>query len=360
MYKEFTIRNFRCFSELTIKNLERVNLIAGMNNVGKTALLEALFLHCGAYNPELALRINGFRGLEAFKIDLAPWAEAPWDSLFINFDNSKVVELIGTDEEGGQRQLHLRVISEPEELAQITASGQRISSKIEPISPSSEIARVLELSFSEGERKGKYYLIFDRQGMRIEPIPPPPPFPGIFLAARVRVPVYDDAQRFSNLAIAKRQNEILEALRVIEPRLRDLEVIVTSGGPVIHGDIGFEKLIPLPLLGEGMARLASLVLAIGNAPNGVVLVDEIENGLHYSVLPEVWKVIGEAARKFNVQVFATTHSLECIAAAHNAFCESGVYDFRLYRLDRVDETIRVACYDRETLEAAIEIGLEVR
>lgn len=109
-----------------------------------------------------------------------------------------------------------------------------------------------------------------------------------------------------------------------------------------------------------MVRLATLVLHIGNAPDGVVLVDEIENGLHHSILPKVWRAIGEVAREFNTQVFATTHSRECIVAAHRAFTESEVYDFRLHRLERLKETIRAVTYDREALEAAIETGLEVR
>ena len=109
-----------------------------------------------------------------------------------------------------------------------------------------------------------------------------------------------------------------------------------------------------------MVRLASLVLHIGNAPNGVVLVDEIENGLHHSILPKVWRAIGEVAREFNTQVFATTHSLECIVAAHKAFAGSGLYDFRLHRLERRKATIRAVTYDQEALEAAIETGLEVR
>ena len=153
---------------------------------------------------------------------------------------------------------------------------------------------------------------------------------------------------------------VLEALKVIEPRLRDLAVVVTSSGPMIHGDIGIGKLIPLPLLGDGMARLASLVLAIGNAPNGVVLVDEIENGLHHTILPQVWKAIWRVARQFNTQIFATTHSLECIKAAHKTFSQTEQYDFRLHRLERVNKTLRVVTYDQETLEAAIEMNLEVR
>ncbi len=50
MYKSFELRNFRCFRQLKVDNLERINLIAGMSNIGKTAFLEAVFIHCGAYS----------------------------------------------------------------------------------------------------------------------------------------------------------------------------------------------------------------------------------------------------------------------------------------------------------------------
>jgi AAA15 family ATPase/GTPase len=63
MYTSFEAKNFRGFEDLAISELGRVNLIAGVNNIGKTALLEALFIHCGAYNPVLALNVNALRGI---------------------------------------------------------------------------------------------------------------------------------------------------------------------------------------------------------------------------------------------------------------------------------------------------------
>ena len=360
MYQSFEMRNFRCFRELTLADLERVNLIAGVNNVGKTALLEALFLHCGAYNPALTLRVNAFRGVESLKIELGRWAETPWDSLFSGFDTSKKVELIGENDTTGRRILRLKVVRQPEELAKIGQFIQHSSGGPEGVLLSSETALVLELEYQEDERRGRYHMILDTKEPRTEPIPPPPPFPSFFLAARVRIPLAEDAARFGKLEVIEQQDVLLRALQVIEPLLRRLAVVVTGGVPTLHGDIGLGRLVPLPLLGEGMARLASLVLAVGNAPNGVVLVDEVENGMHHSILPKMWRAIGEVARQFHTQVFATTHSLECIVAAHKAFTESGVYDFRLHRLDRVKETIRAVTYDQETLAAAIETGLEVR
>jgi len=360
MYESFEVRNFRCFGELALADLERVNLIAGVNNVGKTALLEALFLHCSAYNPALTMRLNAFRGIESIRIELGRWAETPWDSLFSGFDTSRKVELIGENDTTGRRILRLKVVRQPEELAKIGQFIQHGSGGPEGVLLSAETAQVLELEYQGEEQSGRYYMIFDAKEPRTEPIPPPPPFPAFFLAARVRIPLAEDAERFGRLEIIGRQDVLLKALQVIEPRLRRLTVVVAGGVPMLHGDIGLDRLVPLPLLGEGMARLASLVLAVGNAPNGVVLVDEVENGMHHSILPKVWRAIGQVARQFNTQVFATTHSLECIVAAHKAFTESEIYDFRLHRLDRVKEIIRAVTYDQETLAAAIETGMEVR
>jgi len=119
-------------------------------------------------------------------------------------------------------------------------------------------------------------------------------------------------------------------------------------------------LVPLPFMGEGMRRVLSIVLAIANAPGGVVLIDEVENGLHHSVLIKVWQAIADAAERADAQVFATTHSYECIQAAHKAFSEKRPSDLRLFRLDRVDSEIRVAAYNETTLETSIDMSLEVR
>ena len=120
------------------------------------------------------------------------------------------------------------------------------------------------------------------------------------------------------------------------------------------------RLIPLAFMGDGTRSLARFALAIANASDGVVLIDEIENGLHYSILTEIWGGIAELARQFNVQIFATTHSYECLTAAHRAFQKSEKYDFRLHRLDRIKDSIKAATFDGEMLEAALRAKWEVR
>jgi ABC-type multidrug transport system ATPase subunit len=100
--------------------------------------------------------------------------------------------------------------------------------------------------------------------------------------------------------------------------------LVSGGLPMINGDIGIGRLIPLPLLGEGTVRLLEILLAISTTRDGVVLIDEIENGLHYSVLKKVWKAIAQYARKSNSQIVTTTHSWESIEAAREKMGSTGI------------------------------------
>ena len=169
--------------------------------------------------------------------------------------------------------------------------------------------------------------------------------------------IREEAQLLGRLRKHKRGQVLLEALRVIEPRLQSIEDNSASGAPMIWGDIGLPELIPLSAMGEGMTRIARLILAIASTPGGVVLVDEIENGLHHSILPKVWQVVDTAAQQFNTQIFATTHSFECIEAAQPFLCSG---DFRLHRLEVSGTENRCVTFKPNGISAAIRHNLEVR
>ena len=91
-----------------------------------------------------------------------------------------------------------------------------------------------------------------------------------------------------------------------------------------------------------------------------MLIDELDNGLHYSVLTETWQAIAGFSRKRNTQIVATTHSWECVRAAHSSFADTSHYDFRLHRLESEASTASMVSYDKTTLDAAIGSGVEVR
>ena len=119
-------------------------------------------------------------------------------------------------------------------------------------------------------------------------------------------------------------------------------------------------MVPLPFMGEGIGRILTILLAIAECGNGMVLIDEFDNGLHYSVLTEAWNAVATFARKQNTQIIATSHSWECVRAAHSCFAKTAHYDFRLYRLESLNTTTSMISYDKNSLDAAIETGVEVR
>jgi AAA domain, putative AbiEii toxin, Type IV TA system len=170
----------------------------------------------------------------------------------------------------------------------------------------------------------------------------------------------ENPSRYSKLEEDGRERDILPWMQVLEPRLKRLSVLVTGHGPIIHGDIGIGKMVPLPFMGEGCGRLLTLLLSIVSSRNGVVMVDEIEVGLHYSVMTKVWSALAEACRQYNVQLIATTHGWECLRSASESFGQTNMYDFKVHRLDRRDDDVECVTYDREMIETALESGLELR
>ncbi len=113
-------------------------------------------------------------------------------------------------------------------------------------------------------------------------------------------------------------------------------------------------------MGDGISRLLSIILAIATTKDGVVLIDECENGLHHSVMPRIWKAIGQAAREYNCQVICTTHSYECLAAAQEGLSGDLAEDFSYIRIDRDDGNCTAKHFDHEMLTMAVKNNMEVR
>jgi AAA15 family ATPase/GTPase len=368
MYKSFSIDNFRCFDHFEISNLKRINLIAGKNNVGKTALLEALFIHAGSYNPNLTLSVNANRGIDRIPLKFIQRNETPWDLIFFNFDSSKIIKFFGEGREFTNRLIRLQVIEKDD--PSLLAFRTEIESKLEESAKGMEILSwpdlFLELSYKENGEKEKNYFMFpavekERVLFKVVPQPPPnPPQPGYYLWPSLKPNPSDIARGYAELDVKKEQKSFIKYLKIIDSRLKDIKVGFIAEVPTLFGDIGIKPLIPFPLMGEGLDRLTKYLLTIHSATNGIVCLDEIENGFHHSVIQSVWKAIGKMASSVNAQVFASTHSFECIMAAHKAFKKEKPDLFGLFRLERINGIIKPIEYDTETLEAAIEIGLEVR
>jgi hypothetical protein len=170
-----------------------------------------------------------------------------------------------------------------------------------------------------------------------------------------------DAIDYDRVVLKAGGEERLEALlRRIEPRLKNIRSIKPHGAALIYVDLGLKEKIPAIHFGQGFIRLLSIYSELIASGKKVLLIDEVENGLHHSVLTEIWRGLLHAAEQEGVQVFATTHSYECIKAAHAAFVETMDYDFALHRLEEVKGEITVTTYDKETLETSLASNFEIR
>lgn len=366
MYKTFKVRNFRGFRELDISSLERVNLIAGKNNVGKTALLEALFLHATPNQPGIDLVLNEFRGLQSINMSEV------FREIFRNFDPSANVELRAAGDWGENERI-LRMSLGKTDRSQITL-GKAFTDEMQRLGMTQKASNeriILEYTDEKGEAFSSSGVMV---GAQVDGSIQPMSIQGIraeiknrssavILPSRHRQDQASDAESLSNLLATRKHGKVEDIMRLVEPRLQSLSVLSAASVPTIHAELeDQDRLLPMPLLGDGMARLLSLALLMSGIARDIVLVDEIENGLHHSVMKSVWQGVAQFAREFDTQVFATTHSWECIRAAHEAFSEDEIYDFRLHRLDRVngEGDVRAVTYEQEVLEAAFNMNFEVR
>lgn len=368
MYSKIIVNNFRGFHNLQLEDLKRVNIISGKNNVGKTALLEAIFIHAGRFNPELALKVNIFRGITELAIEMSPQSEPPWASLFNGFNMSNSVDIYAYDDGNRKTSVSLKPMESKDvedewfnHVAKLN-STKEVDGGWSEFSAKSVKGLVLTYRAQKNSKKveKKFNLLFTGKGPMVRPMPPSPPFPAFFQGTKSMSFFKEQTALFGKMALNKTTQEVVEFLKIVEPKLQSIQSLTVGDINMLYGDVGESHLIPISMMGDGVVRLADLILRIANCQDGVLLIDEIENGMHYSILEKIWEAIIRAAEKYNTQLFITTHSRECILAAHSAFCDSSYYDFKLLRLEAAKEEIKVFSYDEETLQTALMSNLEIR
>lgn len=361
MIKNAEIHNFKGLTCVTLEGLARVTLLGGRNNVGKTSLLEALFLYYDRHNPEALLRQYAWRGVPG--VPLHP--DALWAPVFTMYDMGQPILIQLQDEQGALSSLTLQL--NPNFVRRIPAGQSftpgmpaQIDTQAKP-TPTLSL-EVIHRTDPDDEQRAHHFVGPQGVGMETE-YEPSRPESAVFLAAATRVNPQEDAVRFGQLDIKGRQQEVVDFLRdTIEPRLKGLSVI-SLGGPttMIHAQLeGLARKIPVAYMGDGMARLLSIILILATTTNGCIFIDEIENGIHHSALPRVWQGIVKAARQFNCQVFATTHSQECLQAAVQGIPVEMKDEFCYVRLEKSGEKILGKTYAHDVLGAALERGWEVR
>jgi hypothetical protein len=305
-----------------------------------------------------------------------PSAEAPWDSWFHDFHVDKPIVVSTEDLNKHWSEYSIRLLADIGQVdlmfrQQIVAMfnvGFIQPGTSAPPEFNSLTNRILEFATTRNGATSRVYNVYSQQGIRTAGLPEQASVPSVFRPSRQELNLNEFAQQFGQLEVQGRIPTLVKNVNMIEPRLKDISMIFTPGGPALYGDIGLGRLLPIRVMGEGTSKLASLMVDVTTATDGALLIDEIENGFHYSVLEKLWAAIDQATVSQNVQFFATTHSLECIAAAHRYFTnrmqidDESTPEFRLFRLERNGnaEQTKAVSLDLEAVGNALELGFEVR
>jgi hypothetical protein len=398
------IKNFKAFEHLCIEKLGRVNLIAGMNNVGKTCLLESLSLYASGGAPSVIRDILISR-----------------DDAIVERPGIASAVVIGrngrpTDEQNAllnlTRLVHRRRPIDPN--GDISASEQGhlspplgvnvgiIDANLDKtsIGPLGSNKDALSLSI------GWFRVLVDEEGsehVRLIPVSAQDEadFDNVApylirgygkksmrtLLSRIFRPDYAESPQYVPLhrcifvhanglspgevnelwdetQLTALEDVVLSALRIIAPQIerismKGLQDPTRDPIPIVKmSDV--QEPLPLRSLGDGMSRMFGIALALVNARDGFLLIDETENGLYHAIMPDVWRLILKVAKDLNVQVFATTHSWDCIEGFQEAMVETELDEGMMLRLDRKKAGNVAILYDHRRLTIATKHHVEVR
>jgi AAA15 family ATPase/GTPase len=344
------VRRFRAFQHLCIEQLGRVNLIVGKNNVGKSCLLEAIQLYATRALPSTIWQV-----LEAHDEDIESSSRR----------HANIEEILSSVKYLFYGRKDIIDSVDPIEIGPMDASNEKLLISImfyrtQPTLFDEEIS-VPRFSIQLGEnRHVNYPLELSSPRLlrsELKEI-------NCILTTANGLNKRRIAELWDKIALTNLEDEVLIALRIIAPGMQAINIV---GDPIRgRGRSAIAKVTdiaePLPIrsLGDGMQRMLGIVLALVNARDGLLLIDEIENGLHYSAQMGLWRLIFQLAHKLNVQVFVTTHSWDCITAFQQAAQEDKQEESMLIRLELKKGEINATLFDEQKLAIATHEQIEVR
>ena len=316
MIRSIEIHNFRCYDMLTLKNCAPINVIIGDNGTGKTTLLEAIFLPL-ATGSDVAMRLRQQRGLDgAFNGAPRRIEEAAWGDFFHDSNMDKPIRLALSGDGPDGRSLEIARGAGETTLALTGGSGMP-----EPVSSSPVI-------FIWKDAKGVSHTVtpkFSAAGISLPDTGEDMP-DFYYFAATVMVGSIENAGRFSELSKANRHKQFVQTFTKEYPWIRDLNVEVHAGSPAVFATLkGSNRKIPVANISTGINRALGFMLAIALRPRAIVLIDEIENGIHYAHLAAIWRSILSLAREYETQLFISTHSRECLEPGFPGWIRISLY-----------------------------------
>lgn len=365
LFRSVDISSFRGLRNATLNSLGGLNLVTGLNGAGKSALLEAMFILSAPDKPELSNTVLAFRSIDRFALAESDLSQTPWDSLFPYGSALKEIRLSAVMRDGLVVGVEVTNAAESARIRPAAHSG-RVTPR--PSSMAVEVGqrRGMKWVTKKGKSTTTRMVYLENAGdgsnnaVKVEPPSRVPQQISAMRLPHTRIDNAELAERFGNMELAGNSAVVLQALQEFDPRVAAIRTIYNRTGPLLHVDIGLGKLLPITLMGGGFTALAEIVIDMHECRGGLLLLDEVESGFHFSVMRDVWRVIAQSASQFDVQVVASTHSIEFIrgALAGNSSVEG---EFNLYRIDRLDQgESSVTSYLASEVDSAISLGLDVR
>ena len=363
MLESFHIKNFKLFEDLEIKSLSRVNLITGKNNTGKTSLLEALTIYVTKGDIKFLVEFIEGRG-ENFNLSESDRnKEEIYRKAFItlfpnNFSQAKKIEsiILNAIEKKGfsiqdekTKALSIRFVNNDShnDIKGIEL-GQLLIERIPFFSIGLEInfndvVRIYSLNHSINYSTSNFsniqYISSNTFDSKLNP------------------------SLWDKIYLTPKEDFVFEALKIINPNAEKIGFVgddVSKRKAILKSS---EFLLPVPLksMGDGINRILTIILALVNAENGYLFIDEFENGLHHTAQTKLWEIIFKLAEKLNVQVFATTHSEDCISGFEHALnsADSKVSG-EMIKLYNKNGIIKQVQYIGEDLKVSLEHDIEIR
>lgn len=343
----FQVVHYRGIDGLSLPALTRANLVTGVNGVGKTALLEAMWLFTGRHNPTLLWNANVQRSSDAV---LDPVARLSRGAL----------EMAGV--ESGSHH-HLR--STFEKVADIVRPAG-IESAPETNRMQLPLIGRIDTYLDQELAEGKIGALYPTPWGLVQhhnPVPRRPRPNSVIEGTKFQIETSQEyLQRYSDMVRENRKEDFASAINLMLPRVKGVEILTDGMGKSYLSALTSDGVqLPLSDLGGGIVRLSRLLLSCFASRDGMLLVDEIENGMHYSMLGDIWTFARRWMHEWNVQLVATTHSAECIDAAITGFADTPA-DLSIHNLFMNEEAgkVQAVTFSGESLEGARDLDLEIR
>ena len=341
MYSAIRIKGFRGLAEIRLQGLGRVNLLVGTNNCGKTSILEAVRVFAGRA-PAVLTAIAAHRGEWHQAADTHDAKRVDLSYLFADRDLQRQVQISAADHSLipvqndmvmssklpliAERQLHARW-SNPDEGFEM------------PLAPPRPTAAEWQTKSAEQDVQ-----FIGSGGLRAPQV----------------------VELFEEVVLTDAEDLVAQCLRLVEPNLERIATVAADRHAAASPRGMFVKLkgaagrVPIGSAGDGMWRMLGLALALVNAKDGVLLVDDIDTGLHYTVMESMWRMLREQAAQLSVQVFATTHSRDCYESLAAAV-KPGPLGREAFSIQRIEKNQPQAVdIKNEAIVAAAARRLEVR